>query len=82
MPPLQIMSEKHKINVYFFGNENFFLSTIFLNNLIKFAQKNRMFELKYVVNTDYRSSKFIKESFKRIKNAIILFAYFFFNKKY
>ena len=72
----------NKINIYFFGSEKFFLSTIFLNSLIKFTKKNSVFELKYVVNTDYPSSNFIKKKIESIKNAIILFAYFFLNKKY
>ena len=72
----------NKINIYFFGSENFFLSTIFLNSLIKFTQKNRIFELKYIINTDYRANNFIKKLFEKIKNTVILYAYFFFNKKY
>ena len=65
------------INIYFTGNENSFISSILLYYLIKFLKNNKKFKLIHIVNTTLKQKKI-----SSVKSKIILFIYFFFNKKY
>ena len=65
------------INIYFTGKENSFVSSILLYYLIKFLKNNKKFKLTHVVNTTLKQKKI-----SSVKSKIILFIYFFFNRKY
>lgn len=69
-----------KYDIYFFGSNNSFVSSVFLDSLINFSNKNFQFKLQYIIDTD---SVFAKRGIiYKFKNKIISIIYFFFNKKY
>ena len=69
-----------KYDIYFVGSNNSFVSSIFLDSLINFLNKNFQFELKYIIDTDSIFAK--RGMIYKLKNKIISIIYFFFNKKY
>ena len=71
-----------KYEIYFAGSSLSFVSSVFLNSLIDFSNKNSQFELKYVIDTE-PSPKYVRNGIAfKLKNKLISVIYFFFNEQY
>ena len=71
-----------KYDIYFVGSNSSIVSSIFLNSLISFSNKNLEYKLKYIIDTDPNLSFVKKAIVKKLKNKKKTIIYFFFNKKY
>ena len=67
------------INIYFIGDQNSLISSIFLHHLIKFSNNNKRFKLTHIINS---SNAIQQKKISKIKNKIILLIFFLFNRKY
>ena len=71
-----------KYDIYFVGSNRSLASSIFLNSLIDFSNKNFQFKLKYVIDTAPTFTFTQKGIIYKLKNKIKSIIYFFFNKQY
>ena len=71
-----------KINIYFFGSNRSFVSSLFLNSLFKFTSNNPSFNVKCIVNTDTYFDLDQNSWVYKIKNRIKFFLFFLFNRKF
>ena len=70
--------QKSKIQIYYVGNNDSLVSRIYINNLIKFLKTNKKFDLKCIVNTEFKNRSYIT----KLRKKLILLVYFFFNRNY
>ena len=70
--------KKSKIQIYYVGNNDSLVSRIYINNLIKFLKTNKKFDLKCIVNTEFKNRSYIT----KLRKKLILLVYFFFNRNY
>jgi len=69
-------------NIYFFGSNKSFVSSVFLKSLIKFIKVNPQFNIRYVVNTDIYYNLNQKNLIYKLKNKTKLLLFLIFNRKF